>query len=397
MDCYIVWYRIGDEGIDRVRGVSINWKRAERMASNLKLWLKAIEKQKEVTVLNARHLAKCNPSSSPKVPPCLCGHVSTSLTQMKRHRRTCEVWQNRDKDAVAKARRKQTNIDLYGVVHSAQTPEVQARRKKTNTERFGAENPFCKDSTIFDKVQESLEGKRPILKGADNPFAWESTKEKIKATMLEKHGVENPQQVPSIKARTMETFMDLYGGVFMDSEVLQEKAKETWQEKYGVDNPSKADEVKARIKEVWMENYGVPFPPNSLWTNQTMSFPNKLEQKVDALSPDCLVYSGDGSYWVRCAGVLKARNPDFVLLNPKQLQAYQNGVDLNLLRTYMVVEVFGDYWHGPERTGKSREAHKAEVIEYYEKCGIRCLVLWESEVKADPKDTAQRLFEFIYQ
>ena len=222
-------------------------------------------------------------------------------------------------------------------------------------------------------------------------------KKQMQATIIANHGVPNPLLVPEIWEKGRETNLRNHGGKYhtQTPEFLEKRAK-TCMEKYGVDNPSKADEVKARIKEVWMENYGVPFPPNSLWTNQTMSFPNKLEQRVDALSPDCLVYAGDGSYWVRCAGVSKARNPDFVMLNPKQLEAYQNGTDLNLLRTYMVVEVFGDYWHGPERTGKSREAHKAEVIEFYGKSGIRCLVLWESEVKADPKNTAHRMFEFIY-
>ena len=287
---------------------------------------------------------------------------------------------------------KQTHLERYGVENPNQSPEIMAQRMATNLERYGEEHFL-----LTQEFQEKFKAISQERYGADHPMQSELGMSKFEASIMSTYGVRNPFLDPEVHAKSQETNRRNHGGKHhtQTPEFLEKRAK-TCMEKYGVDNPSKADEVKARIKEVWMENYGVPFPPNSLWTNQTMSFPNNLEKRVDALSPDCLVYSGDGSYYVSFKGAPKVRNPDFVMLNPKQLQAYQNGVDLNLLRTYMVVEVFGDYWHGPERTGKSREAHKAEVLEYYEKCGIRCLVLWESEVKADPKNTAQRLFEFIY-
>ncbi len=53
--------------------------------------------------LNSRHWAKCHPESSVPVLSCLCGHELTSLTQRKRHRKTCEVWQQRDKKKDAEA------------------------------------------------------------------------------------------------------------------------------------------------------------------------------------------------------------------------------------------------------------------------------------------------------
>jgi hypothetical protein len=166
-------------------------------------------------------------------------------------------------------------------------------------------------------------------------------------------------------------------------------------EKHGVDNPSKSEKVKERIKQVWMGKYGVPFPPQSLWQNREQCFPNKLEQAVDDLSPVRVVYAGDGSYWVRHKGASKARNPDFVVLKPDQLQSYQDGMKLNDLRTSAVVEVFGCYWHGPQKTGKSRQDHKLEVVDYYSRAGIHCLVLWEDEVKSHPKRVAERILRFL--
>lgn len=50
MDCYIVWYRLDEEAVDRVRGVARNFKRAEYMARNLKIMLKAFNKEKHIRV-----------------------------------------------------------------------------------------------------------------------------------------------------------------------------------------------------------------------------------------------------------------------------------------------------------------------------------------------------------
>ena len=50
MNCYIVWYRVDEDNIDRIRGVARNYKRAEYMAENLKLTLKAFNKNSKITV-----------------------------------------------------------------------------------------------------------------------------------------------------------------------------------------------------------------------------------------------------------------------------------------------------------------------------------------------------------
>jgi len=196
--------------------------------------------------------------------------------------------------------------------------------------------------------------------------------------------------------KSYETSVQNHGGKhhLADPDV-QAKARQTWMEKYGVDNPSKAEVVKARIKDVWMGKYGVPFPPQSLWVNQEQSFPNKLEQSVDDMTPVRVVYAGDGSYWVRAPGESRARNPDFVILTPEQVEAYQNGTPLNELRTWRILEVFGDFWHGPKKTGKSREVHKKEVLDYYKAAGIECLILWESEIRKHPKRVAERIRKWL--
>lgn len=210
--------------------------------------------------INSRHMAKCWPNWKPEpITPCICGHESTSNSQMKRHKSGCEVWQGRDKKAIANARRKNTYLKRYGVENPAHSKESVEKRKQTNLNLYGAENPFSKESSVFKKVQDALEGKRPVLKGKDNPFAWESVQDKIKQTNLEKYGVVNPQQNDEVKAKTEATNLERYGGTLFGSAELRAKIEATNIERYGVPIPSMSEEVMEKVVATNMERYGVPY------------------------------------------------------------------------------------------------------------------------------------------
>ena len=62
---------------------------------------------------------------------------------------------------------------------------------------------------------------------------------------------------------------------------------------------------------------------------------------------------------------LGGRIPDFVNINGKK----------------QVIELFGDYWHGKKRTGKSKEIAEKEKKDHYAKLGFDCLIIWEYELK----------------
>jgi len=215
--------------------------------------------------VNSRHIAVCNPAGSPPVEPCACGHISTSLTQMKRHKRECPVWQARDPDvaeAEKRAKMKATALVLYGVEDATQAPGVIARRKATNLERYGAENPFAREASTFQAVQDALDGKRPVLKGADNPFAREDVKAKIRDVMTERYGVVNPQQAPEVRAKTQATNQERYGGELRGSPVLRARIDATNVERYGDTEPSRNPAVIETIRQTNLARYGVE------WTNQ---------------------------------------------------------------------------------------------------------------------------------
>ena len=424
--------------------------------------------------LNARHLAKCNPKPPP--PPCLCGHESTSLTQMKRHRRTCEVWQSRDKKALANSRRRQTSLERYGVEDARRSPQADAKRARTNLERYGAENPFCREATTFEQVQASLEGKRPVLQGEDNPFARAEVQEKIRGHWQREHGVDNPQQVVEVRTRTKATNLERYGHEeTLAAPAVREAIRETCQERYGGPAPSCSPEVqeKARITnqerfgvpwtcmdpevrqrqlethhdrygshwfasdegkvaireallekygvEHWMktpgawgqlvatfrERYGVDHPlqdPEILakmvvkmvatkmerygspWGPLMMDGPNRFEQRVHALAPQ-MMFTGDGAYWRKLPKLGHYKNPDFILPGPDLGHPFRGATK--------VVEAFGDFWHSRMFTGKAPFDHEQELIEAFAEVGLDCLVIWESEVKADEQAVKTRLEAFL--
>lgn len=188
-----------------------------------------------------------------------------------------------------------TSLDRYGVKDASQAPEVQARRAATNKERYGAENVFSEKSTLFSQVQASLEGKRPVLKGADNPFAQPEVQEKIRQHWEQEHGVSNPQQVPEVRARTKATNLERYGGELLGSPELRAKADATNLAKYGTTEPARTPEVKARIQETNLERYGVP------WTSMVPEVRRKQLDAMEARYGAHYFASEEGKWVVRAA------------------------------------------------------------------------------------------------
>ena len=244
--------------------------------------------------LNARHLSKCNPESSQKAPSCLCGHISTSLTQMKRHRQACPVWMARDGRAVRVERLRQTSLERYGVDDARRTPEANQKREETNLGRYGATNPFSRGASTFEAVQAALEGKRPVLRGSDNPFAKPEVQEKIRATMVARFGVENPQQVPEIRAKAQQTNLGRYGvKETLASPAIRERIKATCEEVYGGPAPSCSPGVLAKQQVTNQARYGVP------WTGMNTEVRQKQLETMEAKYGSHYLASDEGKMEIR--------------------------------------------------------------------------------------------------
>lgn len=88
--------------------------------------------------------------------------------------------------------------------------------------------------------------------------------------------------------------------------------------------------------------------------------------------------------------IFKSANPDFVLLNKKQLDSLNEAIltaskgkpyhDPIRRRAGWYIELFGDYWHSEELTGVPTQEHEKQVREAYESNGNHVLILWEHDI-----------------
>jgi hypothetical protein len=375
------------------------------------------------------------------VPPCLCGHEEASATSMKRHRQGCDVWKARDVQAV--------RIDRYvgtlqkhfgeGVTNPIHVESIRQKKAATVKERYGSENVFSKESSIYDQVQSHWEGKDRTAHLPKDNFARPEIKEKIRDYWQRTHGVDGPSQVPEIRAKQLRTTLERYGdeqGLRVPE--IRERGRETMLRLYGVEDAAQSPDIRLKIQETNMERYGVPWTTihpetrekqyvtqvdnfgglffstdvgkeicRETWperkirieaTNMTRygaphpmqnreyaanhllhsrrAGPNSIERRLQELFPQ-LMFTGDGSYWRFLERLGKNKNPDFVLPGPDPERPFSGAT--------AVVEVFGDYWHGEAMTGKPCVEHELETVAAWNDAGLRCLVVWENEFSDEPK------------
>jgi len=103
--------------------------------------------------------------------------------------------------------------------------------------------------------------------------------------------------------------------------------------------------------------------------------PNKTEQRLDAIIQETI-----SNEYKFCGGgdvVLGGRIPDWINCNGKK----------------KLIELFGNYWHGKKRTGKSREKVKKERCGYFKQFGFDTLIVWENEL-ADLAKLQSKIIDF---
>lgn len=115
----------------------------------------------------------------------------------------------------------------------------------------------------------------------------ESRIKKQRETLLEKYGVENISQLPSVKKKKEETCFKHYGvkNPSQSSNIMKIKSNNVFK-KYGVFNTTQSDVVKEKIKETIINKYGVEN------ISQLESVKNAKKQKsLDTYGVECVLQS----------------------------------------------------------------------------------------------------------
>jgi predicted transcriptional regulator len=189
-----------------------------------------------------------------------------------------------------------------------------------------------------------------------------------------------------------------FGGASVSGNT-QAKRKATMMDRYGyptlLQHPVLSKQIQEKRKATCRKRYGGDSPFSSNLTRPPKK--NRLESTVEMISPKNVIYVGDFRYWIQCKDVTGKwinRNPDFVVYDKDKMDILYSGVVPNKIRTWKIVEVLGDYFHGPKLKGLDRAAYTAMRIAEYASVKVHCLILWESEIKDDLEAVRARLSAF---
>jgi hypothetical protein len=156
-----------------------------------------------------------------------------------------------------------TIIKEYDSLNMASRIAFTCRCGSSDVKRFGAfiypsnSGIFCK--ACVKKVGYEKRKQTNLEKyGVEHPYQLEIFKEKYKESMLKKYGVTNPQQSTEIKEKTKQTCQIKYGtSCPLKSSMVKEKIATTNIEKYGSANVFAAKAIKEKITKTNIEKYGV--------------------------------------------------------------------------------------------------------------------------------------------
>lgn len=150
-----------------------------------------------------------------------------------------------------------SNFERKGATHCSQKcakndPLTTERLKETNLKKYGTEYA-CQAKEVKDKIKASLIEEY----GVDNPAKADAVKRKMKETMLKRHGVEYALQSEKSRQKYRETCKERFGADSpMQNADVQQKARETTLERYGCSNPQMSDAVRRKTEETNLKRYG---------------------------------------------------------------------------------------------------------------------------------------------
>ena len=154
-----------------------------------------------------------------------------------------------------KEKRKQTNMERFGVENPYQSKEIQDKIKQKNLELYGVEY-----ATQRKDVKEKIDKSTLESQGAKRYLQTEEGQNKFKQSCLEKYGVENPYQSEQKKEKIKQTNLKKYGNeIPCRTKNIKNKMKENSLIKWGTEYPSQCQEIKNKVMNTNLQRFGLPW------------------------------------------------------------------------------------------------------------------------------------------
>jgi len=136
------------------------------------------------------------------------------------------------------------------------TIESLPKMKATMLEKYGVEHP-SQSQEIKDKILNGYIAKY----GVTNPSKLQEVKDKQKKTNLERYGVEYIVHNESSKEKMINTNLEKYGfACCLQNKEIRELVKNTNLKKYGLENAGKHPDSQEKMKQTMFMKYGVEYP-----------------------------------------------------------------------------------------------------------------------------------------
>lgn len=162
---------------------------------------------------------------------------------------------------------------------------------------FICRNCRCKISASKETTKQKRKATCLEKYGVENTFQSEEKKEKIKQTCLERYGYDNCAKNPDIYDKVKQTNLERYGFVCsLNTAENLAKRKETWLKNLGVDNPNKSIDIREKAIKNNIKKYGVKYYSQTD-EYKIRSFKTKLEKYGDPFYSGNILYEYDSIFF----------------------------------------------------------------------------------------------------
>ena len=255
---------------------------------------------------------------------------------------------------------KQTNLEKYGNICSAQSKTIREEINKANLEKYGSKSPFgnkiIQDKCIKKRLSKSSKEKEIIkskvkqtnLEKYGNPNYNNS--EKFKTTMQERYGVNYTNESEILKNKQQQTMLKRYGSKSSFSNKIIhaqmiESAKRTNLEKYGVPYTCQLEQCKnagSRLKSKTNKNFSIELNNNNIMFTEEFSI-NKHKYSYDFKINDTLIEI-DPTYTHNSTIGIYHKNK---LSNPKDKYYHKKKSEIAEENGYQCIHIFD--WDDKEK------------------------------------------------
>jgi hypothetical protein len=263
-----------------------------------------------------------------------------------------------------------------------------------------------RNKTVYKRIQRTWEKNY----GTKNLFDVPEIKEKRLQTYIDRYGETHPWKNKKIMEARDKTWEDKYGGRPMSSKTVRAKVKETTRRKYGVDCVFQSEEIKEKARATNRKNFGSDYPMQDEEHRKEKIKACRKKRGVDNPMQDPRVREKNRETTLKRYGVENAFQAERFKEKSKRTMLRRYGAEHNM----QVPEFFEANQNSRHKRHKIEVKGKIFSYQGYEHYALKILVnqlgipvdhlttrpkhqhkVWWGRAKEDPKSKGHRYYTDI--